>query len=49
VEDRVEKRVARSSIDELRMGRTSIMPQGLDAQLSRDELRDLMSFLVSLK
>ena len=47
--DRVEKRVLRTSIDELRMGRTSIMPQGLDAQLSRDELRDLMAYLISLK
>jgi putative membrane-bound dehydrogenase-like protein len=47
--DRTEKRVLRSSIDVLQMGKTSIMPQGLDAQLSRDELRDLMSFLASLK
>ena len=47
--DRVEKRVPRSAVDELRMGRTSIMPQGLDAQLSRDELRDLMAYLISLR
>jgi putative heme-binding domain-containing protein len=47
--DRTEKRVPRSSIDVLQMGRTSIMPQGLDAALSRDELRDLMAYLLSLK
>lgn len=47
--DRAERRVPRSSIDVLQMGRTSIMPQGLDAALPRDELRDLMAYLVSLK
>jgi hypothetical protein len=31
------------------MGRTSIMPQGLDAALGRDELRDLLAYLGSLK
>src|SRR6185295_9795924 len=47
--DRNEKRVPRTSIDLLQTGKTSIMPQGLDAQLSRDELRDLIAFLGSLK
>jgi putative membrane-bound dehydrogenase-like protein len=47
--DRTEKRVSRSAIDVLQMGKTSIMPQGLDAALGRDELRDLMAFLTSLK
>src|SRR6185295_19129782 len=47
--DRTEKRVARASIDVLQQGRTSIMPQGLDAALARDELRDLLAFLRSLK
>jgi putative heme-binding domain-containing protein len=47
--DRNEKRVPRASIDLLQMGKTSIMPQGLDAQLTRDELRDLLAFLTSLK
>lgn len=47
--DRTEKRVPRASIEVLQMGKTSIMPQGLDAQLSREELRDLLSFLLSLK
>jgi hypothetical protein len=31
------------------MGKTSIMPQGLDAQITREELRDLLAFLLSLK
>jgi putative heme-binding domain-containing protein len=47
--ERTEKRVPRASIEVLQLGKTSIMPQGLDAQLSRDELRDLLAFLVSLK
>ena len=47
--DRNEKRVPRTSIDVMQMGKTSIMPQGLDAQITRDELRDLLSYLLSLK
>ena len=47
--DRNEKRVPRASIDVMQMGKTSIMPQGLDAALARDELRDLMAWLISLK
>ncbi|HZE95714.1 MAG TPA: PVC-type heme-binding CxxCH protein [Planctomycetota bacterium] len=47
--ERNEKRVPRASIDMIQMGKISIMPQGLDAQLSRDELRDLIAFLRSLK
>jgi putative membrane-bound dehydrogenase-like protein len=47
--ERVEKRIPRGSIDEIRPGKVSVMPQGLDAQLSRDEFRDLISFLLSLK
>jgi len=47
--DRNEKRVPRASIDLMQMGKTSIMPQGLDAQITRDELRDLLAFLRSLK
>jgi len=47
--DRNEKRVPRGSIDVLQTGKTSIMPQGLEAQLSRDELRDLLAYLASLK
>jgi putative heme-binding domain-containing protein len=47
--DRNEKRVSRASIDVMQLGKTSIMPQGLDAQLAHDELHDLMAFLQSLK
>jgi putative heme-binding domain-containing protein len=47
--DRVEKRIPRASVDEIRQSKISVMPQGLDAQLSRDELRDLIAFLTSLR
>lgn len=47
--DRIEKRIPRSSIDALRQSRVSIMPQGLDRQLSGEELRDLIAFLASLR
>ena len=47
--DRHEIRLLRSEIEDIAPGRVSIMPQGLDAQLSRVELRDLMAYLQSLK
>jgi putative membrane-bound dehydrogenase-like protein len=47
--DRTELRVPRASIAALERSRTSIMPQGLDAQLSREELRDLFAFLQALR
>ncbi len=47
--DRTERRIPRASIDELRQGRLSIMPQGLDASLTREELAGLIAFLVSLR
>jgi putative heme-binding domain-containing protein len=40
-----EVRVARSDIAEMRPGAVSVMPQGLDVQLSRQELADLLAFL----
>jgi putative heme-binding domain-containing protein len=40
-----EVRIPRSDIAELRPGTISVMPQGLDAQLSRQELADLLAFL----
>ena len=46
---RVEIRVPRSSIESLEQGTVSIMPEGMDAQLSRQELADLIAFLQSLK
>jgi len=47
--ERAEIRIARSAIDSIHRGKVSIMPQGLDAQLSRQELGDLIAYLRSLK
>jgi putative membrane-bound dehydrogenase-like protein len=47
--DRAEIRVPRASIRELKQSRVSIMPQGLDAALSKEELSDLIAYLLSLK
>jgi putative heme-binding domain-containing protein len=49
VADRNVVRLPRASIEEIEPARTSIMPQGLDAQLTRKELADIVSFLGSLK
>lgn len=40
-----EVRLARADIVEMRPGSVSVMPQGLDEQLSRQELADLLAFL----
>jgi putative membrane-bound dehydrogenase-like protein len=40
-----EQRIARADIEEMRPGRVSVMPSGLDQQLSRQELADLVAFL----
>jgi len=47
--ERVEKRIPRASVELIQQSKISIMPQGLDNQITRDELRDLIAFLVSLK
>ena len=47
--DRAEVRIPRSEIEALEPGKVSIMPQGLDALLSRQELADLIAFLQSLR
>jgi putative membrane-bound dehydrogenase-like protein len=47
--ERAEIRLPRASIDSLTPGKVSIMPQGLDAQMTREELADLLAFLQSLK
>jgi putative membrane-bound dehydrogenase-like protein len=47
--ERAEVRIARADIEALEPGRVSIMPQGLDAQLSRQELADLLAFLQALR
>jgi putative heme-binding domain-containing protein len=44
-----EVRIARSDITEMRPGTVSVMPQGLDEQLSRQELADLLAFLKNTK
>jgi putative membrane-bound dehydrogenase-like protein len=42
-------RIARDDIDELRPGAVSVMPSGLDQQLTRQELADLIAFLKAAK
>ena len=42
-----EARVPRDEIEEMRPGTVSVMPAGLDQQLSREELIDLVAFLKS--
>jgi putative heme-binding domain-containing protein len=47
--ERVEIRIHRDEIETFVPGRVSIMPQGLDAQLTHGELRDLLAYLQSLR
>jgi putative membrane-bound dehydrogenase-like protein len=42
-------KVPRADVTGMRPGRVSVMPQGLDAQLSRQELADLVAFLKNTK
>ena len=44
-----EVRIARADIADMRPGLISVMPQGLDTQLSKQELADLITFLKSMK
>lgn len=44
-----EVRVARGNIAEIRPSRVSVMPAGLDQQLSKQELADLVAFLKNTK
>jgi putative heme-binding domain-containing protein len=46
---RVEVRVPRSGIESITESKVSIMPEGMDRQLSRQELSDLIEFLHSLR
>ncbi|HZK82921.1 MAG TPA: HEAT repeat domain-containing protein, partial [Humisphaera sp.] len=46
---RETKRILRSQISDLRLGTVSVMPQGFDAQFSRQELADVVAFLASLR
>ncbi|MBI1833153.1 MAG: HEAT repeat domain-containing protein [Planctomycetes bacterium] len=47
--ERVEIRIGRDEIETFAPGRVSIMPQGLDAQLTRRALQDLLAYLQSLR
>ncbi len=47
--ERAEIRVPRTAIETIEQGRVSIMPQGLDVQLTSQELADVLAFLQSLK
>ena len=42
-----EVQIERSRIAELRPGTVSVMPSGLDQQLSPPELADLLAFLIA--
>ncbi len=44
-----ESRVPRSQLTELRLGSVSTMPAGLDEQLSKQDLADLLAFLKNTK
>jgi putative membrane-bound dehydrogenase-like protein len=48
VSARIEVALPRAEIDAIQPARVSVMPQGLDANLSRKELTDLVAFLRSL-
>ncbi|HEY6226714.1 MAG TPA: HEAT repeat domain-containing protein, partial [Verrucomicrobiae bacterium] len=45
----MEERIARPDIEDMRPGTVSIMPAGLETQLSRQELADLLAFLKGTK
>jgi putative heme-binding domain-containing protein len=47
--ERAEIRVPRTAIESIAPSRVSIMPQGMDAQLSKQELADLVAYLQSLR
>ena len=44
-----EVRIARADIVDMHQGAVSIMPQGLETQLSLQELADLVTFLKNTK
>ena len=45
----VEVRLTRADIAEMRPGTVSVMPAGLDEQLSRQDLSDLIAFLIATR
>jgi putative heme-binding domain-containing protein len=44
-----EVRIPREDVEEIRPGKVSIMPDGLDKQLTPQELADLIAFLKACK
>ena len=44
-----EVRIPRADIDTFKPGAVSVMPAGLEKQISKQELRDLLAFLQSMK
>jgi putative heme-binding domain-containing protein len=44
-----EARIAREEIEEMRPGNVSVMPSGLDQQLTPQDLADLVAFLKAAK
>jgi putative membrane-bound dehydrogenase-like protein len=44
-----EIRILRSAIEDIEPGKTSVMPEGLDRQLSHQELADLIAYLRTLQ
>jgi putative membrane-bound dehydrogenase-like protein len=44
-----ELRLHKAQVDAMNRSATSLMPEGLDKAMTRDELRDLLAFLQSLK
>jgi putative heme-binding domain-containing protein len=44
-----EVRILRSAIEEIEPGKVSVMPEGLERQLSARELADLIAYLRTLK
>jgi putative membrane-bound dehydrogenase-like protein len=47
--ERAEIRIPRASVDAIKQSKQSIMPAGLEAQMTKQEMRDLLAFLRSLK
>jgi putative heme-binding domain-containing protein len=45
----MEERIARNEIAEMQPGTVSIMPAGLETQLKKQELADLLAFLKATK
>jgi putative membrane-bound dehydrogenase-like protein len=47
--ERAEIRIPRASVDSIKQSKQSIMPAGMEQQMTKQEMRDLMAFLKSLK